>query len=100
MSATPPRLELTRRLFPAGIPNLWCPPLTHYTRDGAIDRARIAAHLAFMSRWVKGLLVPGTTGDAWELTPDETRELVGIVLEKARRLDLHVLLGALHPDAN
>ncbi len=87
------------KLFPASIPTLWCPPLTHYAPDGALDRERIAAHLNFMSPWVKGLLVPGTTGDAWELTPAETRELISIVLGNVRRLQLHLLLGALHPDS-
>ena len=41
----------------------------------------------------------GTTGDAWELTPAETRDLIGIVLDNVQRLQLHLLLGALHPDA-
>jgi dihydrodipicolinate synthase/N-acetylneuraminate lyase len=78
---------------------LWCPLLTHYAPNGALDRDRIAVQLNFISPWVKGLLVPGTTGDAWELTPAETRELIGIVLDNVQRLQLHLLLGALHPDA-
>ena len=86
-------------LFPAGIPALWCPLLTHYMNAGTLDRDRIASQLNFMSPWVKGLLVPGTTGDAWELTPAETRELIGIVLDNVQRLQLHLLLGALYPDA-
>jgi dihydrodipicolinate synthase/N-acetylneuraminate lyase len=53
-----------------------------------------------MAQWVKGLLVPGTTGDAWELAPEERHEVVGIVLEEARRLDFRVLLGALQPDVS
>ena len=61
------RAELVARLFPEGVPTLWCPPLTHYLPDGGLDRARVKAHLEFMSPWVKGLLVPGTTGDGWEL---------------------------------
>lgn len=93
------RRQLQAELFPDGIPTLWCPPLTHYTRDGALDRARIVAHWWFMSPWVKGLLVPGTTGDGWELTAEETRELISIALVEARRLNLHLLLGALHPEA-
>jgi len=92
------RQQWLGRLFPEGIPSLWCPPLTHYTAEGALDRTRIAAHLEFLSPWVKGLLVPGTTGDGWELTPEEMRELTGIVLEEAQRLKLHLLLGALHPE--
>ena len=63
------RREWLSRLFPEGtVPQLWCPPLTHYLSSGEIDSARIAAHLRFISPWVKGLLVPGSTGDGWELT--------------------------------
>jgi len=86
------------KLFPAGIPTLWCPTLTHYAPDGTVDAERIAAQLSFISPWVKGLLVPGTTGDAWELTAAETRDLLGVVLDNVQRLHLHLLLGALHPD--
>ena len=99
MSPSNTRQSWFIELFPAGIPTLWCPLLTHYTRDGALDRDRIAAHMNFLSPWVKGLLVPGTTGDAWELTPAETRDLINIVLDNVQRLQLHLLLGALHPDA-
>jgi dihydrodipicolinate synthase/N-acetylneuraminate lyase len=85
------------RLLPEGVPALWCPLLTHYTPDGALDRARIAAHLQFMSPWVKGLLVPGSTGDGWELTETETRQLLEIVLDEAKQLQLRLLIGALRP---
>jgi dihydrodipicolinate synthase/N-acetylneuraminate lyase len=91
------RQEWFGRLFPAGVPKLWCPPLTHYTADGAIDRARMAAHLRFLSPWVKGLLVPGSTGDAWELTAEETREVLEIATDEAGKLGLVVLAGALRP---
>jgi len=93
------RRDLQRRLFPEGVPRLWCPPLTHYDRDGGIDRARCAAHLAFIGRWSSGWLVPGSTGDGWELTPAETREVVDLALAEAPRLGARVLVGALHPDA-
>ena len=99
MSSSNARQSWFIELFPAGIPTLWCPLLTHYAPTGALDRDRIAAQLNFISPWVKGLLVPGTTGDAWELTPAETRDLIGIVLDNVQRLQLHLLLGALHPDA-
>lgn len=93
------RRELQRRLFPEGVPRLWCPPLTHYDHDGGIDRVRCAAHLAFIARWSRGWLVPGSTGDGWELTPAETREVVDLALAEAARLGAKVLAGALHPDA-
>ena len=92
------RRELVARLFPGGIPDLWCPPLTHYTPEGAIDAHRMAAHVRFLARWAKGLLVPGTTGDAWELTGQEMRDVIDTVLRAVAGTDVHVLLGALHAD--
>ncbi len=91
------RTEWNRHLFPDGIPSLWCPPLTHYTPDGAIDSARIWAHLRFLSPWVKGLLVPGSTGDGWELRQEEADILLTIVLEAVQELKFRLLIGALRP---
>lgn len=101
MSADPAadRRQLLSRLFPAGVPPLWCPPLTHYTDEGAIDFARMTAHLGHMSRWVRGLLIPGSTGDGWELSAAETEQVVQFALEQARRLKVHLLIGVLQPDA-
>jgi dihydrodipicolinate synthase/N-acetylneuraminate lyase len=93
------RSQWLAEFFPKGVPSLWCPPLTHYTSSGAIDRARIAAHLRFLAPWTKGLLVPGTTGDGWELTPEETSELMDLMFAEAPRLGMRLLWGALHPDA-
>lgn len=93
------RQQLLARLFPAGVPPLWCPPLTHYTDDGAIDFARMRAHLGHLSRWVRGYLIPGSTGDGWELSPGETEALVQFALKESRRLNCHLLVGVLHPDA-
>jgi len=97
-SPTEKRRALTQRLFPAGIPRLWCPPLTHYTADGGLDRERIAAHLATLAPHVKGMLVPGSTGDGWEMDDAESRELLELVLALAPRLGIQVLVGALRPD--
>ena len=36
-----------QRLLPDGVPTLWCPLLTHYTDDGALDRPRMRAQLDF-----------------------------------------------------
>ena len=94
------RQALVQRLFPDGIPTLWCPPLTHYTDEGALDRGRIAAHLAAMAPCVKGLLVPGSTGDGWEMSDAETREMLDLVLGLAPHLGLQVLIGTLRTDAD
>jgi len=89
------RRELLARLLPDGVPPLWCPLITHYDRDGAIDQQRVAAHLRHLSPYVKGFLVPGSTGDGWELTDAETRRLLEVVIEQTAKLKLHLLVGAL-----
>lgn len=98
-TAAQKRLVLIERLFPGGVPKLWCPPLTHYKADRGLDRRRIAKHLRSLSPYVQGLLVPGSTGDAWEMDPAEQRELLDLVLDVAGELQIHVLVGALRTDA-
>jgi len=92
------RLALIKHLFPDGIPQLWCPPLTHYTDDGKIDFARMTAHLTEISRNVKGFLSPGSTGDGWELTDDEVRQLLAFDLDIAKKLNVKILIGILKTD--
>jgi dihydrodipicolinate synthase/N-acetylneuraminate lyase len=78
---------------------LWCPPLTHYTKDGTIDIERMDAHLRFMSSHVKGYLVFGTTGDGWDLTEGEKRELLDFFIAKGKSLGIRMLVGSLQYDA-
>jgi dihydrodipicolinate synthase/N-acetylneuraminate lyase len=92
------RSQLLARLFPEGIPKLWCPALTHYDRDGRIDAPRIAAHLRHMSADVRGFLIPGSTGDGWELDDSETRQLLTVAIQQASELRFHLLIGALKPN--
>jgi dihydrodipicolinate synthase/N-acetylneuraminate lyase len=98
-TATAERERLKTRLFPGGIPTLWCPLLTHYAPDGAINLPRMAAHLAHLSRWVTGYLIPGSTGDGWELTDAETRTVLDFALGQTTKLRLHLLIGVLKADA-
>jgi dihydrodipicolinate synthase/N-acetylneuraminate lyase len=93
------RLALITRLFGDGIPQLWCPPLTYYTDDGQIDFPRMTAHLTQISRTVKGFLSPGSTGDGWELTDDEVRQLLAFDLDIATKLNVKILIGILKTDA-
>jgi dihydrodipicolinate synthase/N-acetylneuraminate lyase len=97
-SAAENRSHLLARLFPQGVPKLWCPALTHYDREGRIDAERIAAHLRHMSENVTGFLIPGSTGDGWELDDSETRQLLRIAIQHAGELQFHLLIGALKPD--
>ena len=87
------------RLFPEGLPALWCPPLTHYAGAGVLDAPRMRAHLASMLPWVRGLLVPGSTGEAWEMSAAEVRELLAFFVEEIRGRGVHLLVGALHAEA-
>ena len=93
------RRKWLARLLPDGIPALWCPLITHYDRDGAIDQPRVAAHLRHLAPHVKGFLVPGSTGDGWELSDAETRRLLEVVIEQITELNLHLLVGALKTEA-
>lgn len=94
------RGEIAGRLFPGGIPKLWCPPLTHFANDGTIDEGRMASHLKFLAPWVHGLLVPGTTGEGWELTDSESSRLIRIAGLLAQPLGMKLLIGILKPSAD
>src|SRR5437879_4047846 len=82
------RAALKQKLFPKGVPTLWCPSLTHYDSNGGIDVARIAAHLRHLAPHSKGFLIPGSTSDGWELTDQEFWQLLDIALEQTQRLGL------------
>lgn len=93
------RRALFRRLLPEGPPILWCPLLTHYGDAGELDTARMEAHLAHISPLVKGYLIPGTTGDGWEMSAHERRQVAEFAVGAARRLGLRVLIGVLEREA-
>jgi dihydrodipicolinate synthase/N-acetylneuraminate lyase len=94
------RAALVRTFFPSGLPTLWCPPLTHYTDAAALDKKRIRAHLAHMAPHVKTHLIPGSTGDGWELSEAEIHDLLEFTLREAKDLDIQVLIGVLRPDGD
>ncbi|MHC4721470.1 MAG: dihydrodipicolinate synthase family protein [Planctomycetota bacterium] len=98
-SAKTKRQALITRLFGKGIPRLWCPPLTHYTDDGSIDLERMSAHLGHMSGPIKTYLVPGTTGDGWEMTEEQIRRVLTFDLDIAQKLNIQILVGILKTDA-
>jgi dihydrodipicolinate synthase/N-acetylneuraminate lyase len=56
------------------------------------------AHFRSLAPFAKGLLVPGSTGDGWDLRPEEIRQVLRIALEEARQLDLALIIGILKPD--
>lgn len=93
------RQEIIGEMVGERMPRLWCPPLTHYTADGAIDQARMATHWSFMVPHVNAFLVPGSTGDAWEMRDDEVRSAVDLALKLAEEMGAWLLLGILKEDA-
>lgn len=92
------RTDLAKRLFADKIPPLWCPLLTHYGKDGAVDEERTLAHLDEVANFIDGILVPGTTGDGWQLSEAERLRVLGLVLDQATRLKLRILVGILKRD--
>lgn len=94
------RKKLIATVLPGGIPRLWCPLLTHYNADGAIDFHRMEAHLNHIVPWVRGYLIPGSTGDGWELDQKETMQVVEFAVHMAQEKDARLLLGVLKPETD
>jgi dihydrodipicolinate synthase/N-acetylneuraminate lyase len=92
------RARLTQRLFPHGVPRLWCPALTHFAARGEFDAPRIRRHLQFLAPHVKGILLPGSTGEGWEMSDADLQCLLEVALDAARAADIRVLIGVLKTD--
>lgn len=89
------RQDNQKYYFPDGIPRLWCPLLAHYRDDGGLDFDRMEAHFNFVSARVKGFLIPGSTGDGWELSDRETAGVVEFALKAVKGSGSRLLLGVL-----
>jgi dihydrodipicolinate synthase/N-acetylneuraminate lyase len=89
------REKSSRELFPEGVPRLWCPTLTHFRAKGEPDETRIRRHLHHLAPYAKGILVPGSTGEGWEMNDDDIRRLLSVVLQAARPAGVRVLIGVL-----
>jgi dihydrodipicolinate synthase/N-acetylneuraminate lyase len=89
------RHALHARLFPEGIPRFWCPTLTHFRAAREPNAVRIRAHLSFLARNIGGILVPGSTGEGWEMNDADIRVLLGIVVDEAAKSGVRVLIGVL-----
>jgi dihydrodipicolinate synthase/N-acetylneuraminate lyase len=94
-TSRPARTRLTQRLFPRGVPRLWCPTLTHFAAKGDFDAARIRRHLQILAPYAKGVLVPGSTGEGWEMSDTDIQRLLDVVLDAAQATDIRVLIGVL-----
>ena len=60
----------------------------------------MAAHWDFMAPHVNAFLVPGSTGDAWEMNDIEVRALVDLSLKLAKEKNISLLLGVLKSNAS
>ena len=89
------RRLLQAQQFPTGIPRLWCPMLTHFQAAREPDAGRIRAHLHALSPRVHGVLVPGSTGEGWEMNDADILALLNIVLDAAQKSGVRVLVGVL-----
>ena len=94
------RNNMIRRLFPQDIPKLWCPTLTHFDLPGRLDEMRIRHHWQHLSSYVKGVLVPGSSGEGWEMNDDDIRQLLEVILDIATATDIRVLIGVLKTDVS
>lgn len=92
------RKEIIEKMVRDRMPRLWCPPLTHYADNGVVNKERMAAHWRFMVPHVNAFLVPGSTGDAWEMEGDEILDLVDLALNLAKEMEAQLLLGVLKED--
>ena len=94
------RRELARRVLGANVRRLWCPPITHYRSGGQLDAQRMAAHWRTMSPHVGGFLVPGSTGDGWEMDAAEVASTLREATSVAADLNSRVLVGVLRTDVD
>lgn len=92
------RRDYFSTLFPQGIPTLWCPLISHYAAEGKFDADRMAAHIEYLSPYVQAFLAPGSTGDGWEMSPEERTELIERLLPLTEAVNGHLLVGVLETD--
>ena len=78
-------------------PTLWFPPLTYYKEEGKIDFEKMEQELAKIYPYSQGVLIPGSTGDAWVLDDVRQEEIVRFFLKGFSFGRFAVMLGALKP---
>lgn len=89
------RQQITADLFGGTIPRLWCPAITHFRGPKTVDPGRTHRHLDVLARNVRGLLIPGSTGEGWDMSDEEILALLEIVLDKTRETKQQLLVGIL-----
>lgn len=89
------RKALIARLFPGGIPRIWCPLINHYTPDGGIDAFRTRAMIRSLAPHVGGLAVAGEMGDGWVLSRKKCDEVLYTCIPDAKALGMRILYVSL-----
>jgi dihydrodipicolinate synthase/N-acetylneuraminate lyase len=89
------RRELLASLFPAGVPRLWCPPVSHFSAARRPDPDRTRRHYATLAPHVGGVLVPGSTGEGWAMTEADALAVLDAALGPAKTNGMKVLVGVL-----
>lgn len=98
VSANEERRALVAVLFPEGIPELWCPPITQYDERGSLDEERTRKHLSFLCENIRTFLLFGSTGDGWELSLEEKKKMLLFYGKEAAHLHFKMLIGVLEPE--
>lgn len=89
------RDEYISTFLPEGIPELWCPMITHFEAAATPDRDRIHRHLEVLKDDVRGILIPGSTGEGWDMNDADILRLLEIVLDKTAETGQYMLIGVL-----
>ncbi|WP_457558517.1 dihydrodipicolinate synthase family protein [Candidatus Harpocratesius sp.] len=93
------RKEYIQKLFPTGIPPLWCPPLTHYQSDKSIDFERMKKHINHIAPYINSFLIPGSTGDGWEINFEEYKQILQFIFKDfTPKCEINVLIGLLRTE--
>ncbi|MHA1204399.1 MAG: dihydrodipicolinate synthase family protein [Candidatus Heimdallarchaeaceae archaeon] len=93
------RTSLIKNLFPSHVPQIWCPPLTHYNENGEIDFNRMKKHIEFLIPYIHSFLIPGSTGDGWELKLSEYKSILEFIhKEFGTKNKINLIIGLLRED--
>eukprot|EP01084_Bolivina_argentea_P211179 359269_1 len=91
------------------IPKLWCPTICHYKQQPSssvpeIDTERNCIHLGYLSQYIGGYLINGSTGDGWALNSQQQETILKSTLDFMHSDNNNnmtpILLGALAHDYN
>ncbi|MGI5899303.1 MAG: hypothetical protein ACOX8S_05180 [Christensenellales bacterium] len=97
-SVSDKRADLIKRLFPSGVPRIFCPVLTHLTPDGEVDDFRMRAMIRSLAPHVGGLIAAGGTGDGWAMNRSQCNQVLEACLAEAKGLGMRVMFSVLEEE--